>query len=624
MTECGMFDQPTPSALGFKVAPIVIIAAWALVLVGLSGCLSTAPPPTIPAASATEVLLEPTEGPVHTPTPTGRGAELSPRTTVSSYPVTPEAEHLPPSATARAAVEATPSLEADSETPETAEVVATQVETRAFAQDVQYAAGSPPKPTATKSGQVSRPGVEIPPTLPVGAATTQVNIRGGPGTDYPVLGFLETGQSVQITGVCPEGSWWQVLSSDAADERGWVSAAYLTTRNTENVPIVQPPALPAAPVAIINWRAEYFANRDLTGRPALVRDDPHINFDWGGGPPAGGLPVDDFSARWTRAPNFSAGTYRFYALVDDGARLWIDGNLVIDQWHDSAPTTYTADAYLDERKHNLVMEYCEHTGNAVAQLTWDRLEDYPGWKGEYFSNPGLNGAPVLVRNDANIDFSWADSPGPGVPGDNFSARWTRTYHFPGYVYRFDLIVDDGARLWVDDRLIIDGWRAGAPEDYTVELGLSEGPHTIKLEYFEFRYGAQIYLNWQPVQDGPTWEAEYFDNRRLDDDPVLERDDGLINFIWGTGSPGPDVPADNFSARWRQDVEFEGGTYIFSVWVDDGVRLWVDGGLLIDSWQEGRVRLIQAEHSLSHGTHYVKIEYFERSGHAQIEVSWGRK
>jgi hypothetical protein len=99
---------------------------------------------------------------------------------------------------------------------------------------------------------------------------------------------------------------------------------------------------------------------------------------------------------------------------------------------------------------------------------------------------------------------------------------------------------------------------------------------------------------------------------------------VINFIWGTGSPGPDVPADNFSARWRQDVEFEAGTYIFSVRMDDGARLWVDDVLLIDSWQEGRLRLRQAEHQISGGWHRVKVEYFEHTGHAQIEVSWERK
>jgi len=375
---------------------------------------------------------------------------------------------------------------------------------------------------------------------------------------------------------------------------------------------------------VANWRGEYFEGRDLAGRPALVRDDPDLYFDWGAGAPAPGLPVDNFSVRWTRDLNFSAGNYRFYAYVDDGVRLWIDGVLVIDQWRESTPTTHTADVALAEGKHTVVMEYFEATGNALAQLSWAPAQDYPDWKGEYFDNPGLNGAPVLVRNDVTLDFHWDGSPGPGVPEDNFSARWTRTLHFPGGTYAFTIIVDDGARLWVDDELLIDGWRSGAPDDFTGDIGLSDGPHTLRVEYFEFRYGAQIYLNWEALDDGADWEADYFDNEKLKGDSVLERDDGLIKFNWGDGSPGPGVPADNFSVRWRQDAEFWEGSYIFGVVVDDGVRLWVDDELVIDSWQVGGVRWLQGVCDLSHGTHRVKVEYFEHTGHAQIEVTWDRR
>ena len=128
--------------------------------------------------------------------------------------------------------------------------------------------------------------------------------------------------------------------------------------------------------------------------------------------------------------------------------------------------------------------------------------DYPDWKGEYYDNPNLSGAPVLVRNDVFIDFNWPESPGPGVPADNFSARWTRTQDIPADLYVFSLVVDDGARLWVDDRLLIDGWRSGRPEGYSAEIWLPEGTHTLRLEYFEFRYGAQLYLNWAPERHIP--------------------------------------------------------------------------------------------------------------------------
>ncbi len=267
------------------------------------------------------------------------------------------------------------------------------------------------------------------------------------------------------------------------------------------------------------------------------------------------------------------------------------------------------------------MEYYEHAGSALAQLNWERMETYPDWKGEYFNNPSLAGAPVLVRNDANVLFGWGpDSPGPGVPADNFSARWTRTKHFSAGNYRFQVLVDDGARLWVDGNLVIDRWRTGEPKSYTGEIYLADGLHSLRLEYFDFRYDAQVYLRWERIGSFSEWKAEYFDNRKLNGKPVLVRNEAKIDHAWGSGAPAG-VSADNFSARWTREVDFDGGTYRFQVKVDDGVRLWLDNDLLIDDWREAGVRQIEAERYVSSGEHELKVEYFERTGEAHIEVQW---
>jgi hypothetical protein len=203
-------------------------------------------------------------------------------------------------------------------------------------------------------------------------------------------------------------------------------------------------------VVIYDWRGEYFNNPHLNGAPVLVRNDVAINFDWGVGSPGSGVPADDFSVRWSRGLSFSSGNYRFYARVDDGVRLWVDGSLIIDEWHDSAPTTYSADIYLNDGWHNLRMEYYERSGGALAQLAWERHEEsYPDWKAEYYDNRKLDGDPVLVRNETKIDHDWGSgSPGSGVPSDNFSARWTRKVTFKDGTYLFRARVDDGVRLWI--------------------------------------------------------------------------------------------------------------------------------------------------------------------------------
>src|SRR4029453_19324409 len=78
-------------------------------------------------------------------------------------------------------------------------------------------------------------------------------------------------------------------------------------------------------------RAEYFANTDLQGPPALKRVDEVVNFDWGMSNPAPGIPADDFSARWIGklVPTMS-GKYRFGAIADDGVRIYLDGKLIAE------------------------------------------------------------------------------------------------------------------------------------------------------------------------------------------------------------------------------------------------------------------------------------------------------
>ena len=87
------------------------------------------------------------------------------------------------------------------------------------------------------------------------------------------------------------------------------------------------------------------------------------------------------------------------------------------------------------------------------------FEGYNGWRAEYFDNASLSGRPVLVRDDANINFNWGSgTPATGVPTDNFSVRWQRFITFDDdRIYRFNLKKNDGARVWFDDRLIIDLW-----------------------------------------------------------------------------------------------------------------------------------------------------------------------
>lgn len=247
------------------------------------------------------------------------------------------------------------------------------------------------------------------------------------------------------------------------------------------------------------------------------------------------------------------------------------------------------------------------------------------FRGEYYNNTTLSGAPVLVRDDHTVNFDWgAGSPGPGVNSDNFSVRWTAFVHFDAATYTFRVTTDDGARLWVDDQLIIDQWQPQVATTHTASKYLSAGYHSIRLEYYEGQGNAVIRLAWDTGGGGPIteWQGEYYNNTSLSGSPAVVRNDAAINFDWGAGAPAGGINSDNFSARWTRSVHFaSSGTYVFSATVDDGVRVWVDGIAVIDKWIPQSRTTHTGSIYLAAGTHHVKVEYFEAAGDAVCMVSW---
>jgi len=125
--------------------------------------------------------------------------------------------------------------------------------------------------------------------------------------------------------------------------------------------------------AVPGLRADYFDNPDLLLPITFTRTDPTIDFDYaGGGPPDTTLPVDYFSVRWSgqvRADH--SETYTFTTRSDDGVRLWIDGQLLIDNWTLHGPTEDSATIDLPAGEWvDLRLEYFEYNVGATIQLSW--------------------------------------------------------------------------------------------------------------------------------------------------------------------------------------------------------------------------------------------------------------
>ncbi len=152
----------------------------------------------------------------------------------------------------------------------------------------------------------------------------------------------------------------------------WVQVTRLPAANPTPTPTPTPAQPPGAVVGNgTGLSATYYDNKDLTGT-TLNRVDPTIDFLWGYGSPASSIGINTFSARWTGLvqAQFSE-TYTFTTNTDDGVRLWVNGQKLIDKWINQSPEDYSAQITLVAgQKYDIKLEYYDDLDGAVAQLFW--------------------------------------------------------------------------------------------------------------------------------------------------------------------------------------------------------------------------------------------------------------
>jgi hypothetical protein len=250
------------------------------------------------------------------------------------------------------------------------------------------------------------------------------------------------------------------------------------------------------------WKGEYYSNKELSGEPERLRDDDSIEFNWKFNAPLAGIPINDFSVRWSQELSFDPAIYRFTVQADDGIRLWIDGVVVIDQWRDGSFRKFTADVWMNKGKHDIVLEYYERSGVAKIELDWGKIDtdDFRGWTAMYWPKPDFKADWALVIDHDKIDFDWGqNAPAASIPKDDFSIQWERTLSFESGRYRFSVRADDGIKFFIDGTKVLDEWHdSDASRVYTVDADL-DGSHTLEVEYYEHKKHALIKLWWDQIE-----------------------------------------------------------------------------------------------------------------------------
>jgi hypothetical protein len=125
------------------------------------------------------------------------------------------------------------------------------------------------------------------------------------------------------------------------------------------------------------------------------------------------------------------------------------------------------------------------------------------WLAQYWNNTNYSGPPVVQRIESNVSHNWGGgSPAPGIPVDNFAARWTGTFNLSGGEYILRTRTDDGVRVWVDGALKINDWNLHSLKENTARVNLSAGTHTFVVDYFEWQGDAIVFFEWEAVGAPP--------------------------------------------------------------------------------------------------------------------------
>ena len=275
--------------------------------------------------------------------------------------------------------------------------------------------------------------------------------------------------------------------------------------------------------------------------PVLTRIEAAIAHNWGGTSPDPLVTEDHFIAQWTKNHEFEAGTYVFTATADDGIRVYIDDEPVIDQWNDQSGLTFAVEKEMTAGVHAIRVEYYENWGDAVAKFSFAKktvttpppTDTYRAryWNIAETAVPAIpSTAPDLERTDAAIDFDWdIASPGEDINDNFFVAQWDRTAMFEDGEYTFTTTSDDGIRVFIDDEIVLDQWSDHGETVHTAQKVMTAGEHVIRVEYYEkwwtaiakFSYAKSDSLPTAPTEQPVIASYVYNDN--------LEN--GWVNWSW---------------------------------------------------------------------------------------------
>ena len=393
-------------------------------------------------------------------------------------------------------------------------------------------------------------------------------------------------------------------------------------------------------------RVEYFnysgtAPATIPASGAVVdRVESNINILHSTSSPAPGVGADDYMARYTGTILIpTTGAYTFQVEADDGVRLYIDCNndgvfqsaeLLIDKWVDQSTATYTASCpstLTAGARVRFRVEYYENGGDQSIRLSW--------------AGPSPVGSTQTVIPKGNATqglFSGVtDSTPPTISSAVLACGATNQI-----LVAFSETIDTVSAQTVANYSLSGGHTVtGATvtgDGTTVALTLSPSlttTRTLTVNNVKDLAGNSVAaastasVPFAPTTIGAGLTGNYFNQngtaRAYFSGTTVQRTDSTVDFDWGSSTPGvTGIGSDDFSVRWTGLIRVPTtGNYNFRTESDDGVRLYINGSLLIDNWTDhGPTLDTSSSVSLIAGSYVpVTLEFFERGGGAVIRLQW---
>ncbi|NJR64965.1 MAG: hypothetical protein HC772_06030 [Leptolyngbyaceae cyanobacterium CRU_2_3] len=328
-------------------------------------------------------------------------------------------------------------------------------------------------------------------------------------------------------------------------------------------------SLSTSAASLGQFQAKYYSNANLSGQPALTEylGDGSLKFsrDWTTGWPTSpsnhpsNHPSNSFSARFTTERSLSPGLYQVKVLSNDGVRVKVGKQIVIDQWADQAYLPHSGYFYADGKKTLPIrVEYFNKNennseldsnspgnrekpaidfeiipvtpfqdGNSSTQwksqwkttlFAWDDSQnDSPSvnFADQGLGNPQAIGVLNLgsnIRSDGKpgIQFDWGTdtyvSDGYRLPHDTFAMQATTTAEFDGSLYKFRVKGDDGFQIFAKPQkggktyaiTPKKQWVQGVNTEQEITYKLPAGSYDLTFNYFEKRNLANFDLSWEKV------------------------------------------------------------------------------------------------------------------------------